>query len=88
MQVSIGHQAKATIGGIDVIGQRGLKARQRQADATAIRAAFQDRYGVSPEDWVMDRVRRGLDRARSIRLRRDLGRQALAECRVSAEGDG
>ena len=35
----------------------------------------------------MDRVRRGLDRAKSIRLWRDLGSQALAECRVSAEGD-
>lgn len=71
-----------------MIGQRGLKARPRRADAAAIGAAFQERYGVSPEDWVMDRVRRGLDRAKSIRLWRDLGRQALAECRVSAESDG
>lgn len=70
-----------------MIGERGIKARQRQAHATAIRAAFQERHGVSPEDWVIDRVRRGLDRAKSIRLWREIGKQALAECRVSAEGD-
>jgi hypothetical protein len=70
-----------------VIGERGTKARQRQSAATAIRAAFQERHGVSPEEWVIDRVRRGLDRAKSTRLWRELGKQALADCRASAEGD-
>jgi hypothetical protein len=70
-----------------VIGEQGIGSRQRQADANAIRAAFEQSYGISPEAWVMDRVRRGLDRAKSIRLWRELGKQALAECRVGGEGD-
>jgi hypothetical protein len=85
MQVKIMHQAKFHYRGIDVIGEREIGTRQRQTDMTAIRAAFQERHGVSPEEWVMDRVRRGLDRAKSIRLWRDLGRQALAECRECSE---
>lgn len=87
MQVKIRHRADEHYRGIDVIGEGGVKAHRRQADAAAIRAAFQKQFGLSPEEWVMDRVRRGLDRGKSIRLWRDLGRQALAECRVSAEGD-
>jgi hypothetical protein len=70
-----------------VIGEQRIGSRQRQADANAIRAAFEESYGISPEAWVMDRVRRGLDRAKSIRLWRDLGKQALGEWRVSGEDD-